>query len=117
MPNTSTRVKKTIIVAAMRKGANGTSECKCIDSDLLPDKRLLIIRNMLHIAPSQNANITADIPEINPSIAPIPNTSLASPKPIHLPEDTSHIRAKGTNKTKGADISNKSIGVRIKSLQ
>ena len=41
-------------------------------------------------APTQNANISADIPLINPSNNPIPIASFPSPKPIHAPSEISH---------------------------
>ena len=91
------------MVAIIRKGANGTSDFKLILSEEFREVLLRIMRKTLHNAPSQKANITAEIPEMKPSNAPIPKTSLASPKPIHLPPDTSQSRAKGINNKNGVD--------------
>ena len=43
----------------------------------------------------QKAKIKAFIPADMPSSQPRPRTSLASPKPIHLPLDTTQSRANG----------------------
>lgn len=45
------------------------------------------------IAPNQKAIIRA-VTTAEPSNNPMPKPNLASPKPIHRPEDTSHRRAK-----------------------
>jgi len=51
-------------------------------------------------APVQKEKRSAKIPLNNPNNQPIPKLSLASPRPIQLPRDTSHINAKNPKKIK-----------------
>lgn len=53
------------------------------------------IRLMPTIAPIQKAKATADMATAKPSIQPSPRASLASPSPIHLPEDKSQHKKNG----------------------
>ncbi len=90
-------------MANIRNGAKGISELAL--TPLFLDNLLLTIINMLYAAPIQKANTTAFKPEESPINAPIPKTSLASPNPIQRPDDTSHNKANGVNKIRGADKS------------
>lgn len=53
------------------------------------------IKNNPIIAPDQNATTTPLKARESPSNHPSPNASFASPRPIQVPFDISHTRAKG----------------------
>src|SRR3989338_1009882 len=112
MPRISIWFIKTKIVAKTRKWAKGTS----VRSPTFPPRLLFSLeykrRQMLQKAPTQKARTTAPTPNVNHRSAPMPKTSLASTKPIHLPSERNHNSAKGMNKANGAKRSKKSIVVK-----
>lgn len=63
----------------------------------------------LTAAPIQNDKTIAKIPPEKPKSQPTPRASLASPKPIHFPEETSHKKAKKENRI-GPDNKSKRAG-------
>ena len=73
----------------IRNGARGISVFPVIF------RRERIIKKRLATVPSQKAKKIAVRPKTNPSNQPNPRTSLASPRPIHRPLETSQSKTKG----------------------
>ena len=94
------RLKKKAIVAPMIKnGAKGISVFIPILMILLFDTFFeKKIKNNPKIAPIQNEIMIAERATEGGNIQPIPRISFASPKPIHLPLETSQSKAKGKAK-------------------
>lgn len=93
-----------MIVLMIKNGAKGIS----VFMFIFRLEKNIIAR--LTIAPIQNESVSMARVCIGPSIQPIPKISFASPRPIHLPRDTSHKRANGKAKS-GPDTSAKSDGI------
>ena len=100
-------MKKIITVASIRKGAKGISEER--DSfEFFFVQYEYTSAQILYKAPIQKPRITVEIPHTSPNNAPIPKTNFASPKPIHLPLETSHRNANGKKRINGEALSSMS---------
>jgi hypothetical protein len=107
-PRTSQWKKKISIVPKIRNGAKGISLLivKFLfinDNDCNLDNK---IKNIPKTDPIQNERIIAESPSTRPKNHPIPKANLASPKPIHLPSETSHKTANGVASIGPAKTSN-----------
>src|SRR3989344_2800982 len=89
MPKKSMPKRNTSMTESIRNGAKG------ISLFMLKYFRKKTKRKREMSPPIQKESRTAAYPEARPSRKPAPSMSLASPKPIHLPRETSQIRAKG----------------------
>lgn len=90
--------RRTMYIAAIRYGPNGTS---------VFGLNLFMVTNIHRTDMTvaiQKASMSELRPAPSPSIQPMPMTSFASPSPIQVPLDTSHKKAKGKAKIGPAKI-------------
>ena len=97
---------------AMRNGPNGTSLPIVNRARCIPNKRMGVNEDENSkspsptMAPRMKEKKTAATPRIGPKSQPIPSANFTSPKPIHLPYDTSHNKKSG-NAAQGPAMKNK----------
>lgn len=90
MPSTRNGAKGISLLIVRCLNAFGNLIVCTIDKDIY----LNMISATPTAAPIQKAKTIAEIPAGNPKLHPIPNANLASPNPIHFPEEKNHSEKK-----------------------